>query len=41
MIATITPMTKASQPPEIAAAMIIETIPIAIVRSQPIGSRPG
>ena len=39
--ATMTPMMNASQPPEMAAAMIIEMMPIAMVRSQPIGSRPG
>src|SRR5438876_12363834 len=38
--ATMTPMINASQPREIAAAMIIETMPITIVSSHPIGSRP-
>ena len=41
MIATITQITKASQLLETTAAAIIERTPIRIVRSQPIGSRPG
>ena len=41
MTATMTPMMNASHPLEIAAAMIIEMIPMAMVRSQPIGSEPG
>src|SRR5581483_1184275 len=39
--AMTTPMMNASQPLEMAAAMIIETMPTPMVRSQPIASRPG
>src|SRR5436305_7264289 len=37
----MTPMTNATQPLEMSAAISIETTPIATVSSNPMGSRPG
>ena len=41
MTATMTPMMNAKPPLEMMAAITIETIPMAMVSIQPIGSDPG